>query len=167
MWFGLHTSCFHCNGEKEFFFSLKYRGTISVIIWMYSFICGIVSTLKLSELPLNIFGILYLMILSVMPFCSFSLLRSLRRPGPGARGREDGRVSITQKKAFKVISLNLLIFLIQTIPVMVIFGINYTLSDDGLALALMIGTNINITLSLMQPVLFLYQNGKLTCMKQG
>lgn len=147
--------------------AIKYRLTISVMIWTYAFIAGIVSMFKLSELPLKLFVILYTMILSMMLFCSFSLLRGLRRPGPGAKGRDDGGVSSAREKAFKVVCLNLLIFLIQTIPVMVCFGIYFTLSYDAFTLAFIVGINIAILTSLLQPVLFLYQNGKLTCMKRS
>lgn len=143
----------------------KYRLAISVIIWMQSFINGTVSMLRFSDLPYKMLGIFYVMVLGGMLFCSFSLLRDLRRPGPGARERDDGGVSIAKKKAFKVVSLNLLIFLIQTVPVSVAFTVKTMLSDDDFSLALMVGININITISLMQPVLFLYQNGKLTCMR--
>lgn len=147
------------------FKALRYRLALVVAVWTYAFTAGVVTMLSDSDLPLYVFGMLYFVVVSVVLFFTLSLLRGLRRPGPGARERDDGGLSAARKKAFRVVSLNLLIFLIQTIPISVCFGLN--MSQNAFVWAIMLSLNISIILSLLQPVLFLYQNGKLPCTRRG
>lgn len=147
--------------------AMKYRAAISAGIWLYSVMSGFLTLFYLSALPFNVFGLVYAMFLGLMLFLSLSLLRGLSTPGPGSRERDDSGLSAAKKKAFKIVSVNLLIFLIQIVPLMVCFAMKYTLSQDAFAMAFMVSLNINIIISLFQPVLFLYQNGKLRCGRCG
>ena len=107
---------------------LKYklvncRVAKSVFVWIYSFISGIVAMQYFSDLPFTVFGILLIIILSMHLFFCFSILRILRRPRPGEKERTDGTTSVVRKKALELVFLNLVAFLIQTIPLVVSCGI--------------------------------------------
>ncbi|TTR84640.1 P2Y purinoceptor 6 [Bagarius yarrelli] len=100
----------------------KYRRMVAVFVWIHSIVSGVVAVLFFAELPSDVMGITNALLLGVMLFFSLSLLYGLRKHGPGARERDDGRLSAAKSKAFNVVSISLLLCLIQMTPITVSFG---------------------------------------------
>lgn len=143
--------------------SMKYRLASLVFVWTYSLTCAIIYTKSSFNLPFNFFLMLFIIFLSMHLFFCFSILIVLRRPRPGERERTQEGGNIVKKKAFKIVSFNLLLFLIQTIPTAAAFSIKFMLPSDAFSLAFVISMNINTAAGIVQPIFMLYQMGKLTC----
>ncbi|KAG9277392.1 hypothetical protein AMEX_G7397 [Astyanax mexicanus] len=142
---------------------LRYRVACSASAWACALAMGITSMFTFPGLPYAPFGLLYLFIFLLDSLCCVSILNGLLRPGPGDREKDE--MNAAKKKAFKIVCLNLLTFLIQTIPIVCSFGLDGVLAPDHFFLAVAIGMTINIGAGFIHPIFVLYKAGKLTFLK--
>ncbi|XP_066502993.1 G-protein coupled receptor 4-like [Hoplias malabaricus] len=144
---------------------LRYRVACSSVAWICALSLGIASMVTFPGMPYNAFGALYLFIFLLDSFCCIGILKGLLRPGPGDREGNREEMNTAKKKAFKVVSLNLVIFLIQIIPVALSFGLLGLIPRDEFKLAVAIGLDINILGGFIHPFFVLHRAGKLTFIK--
>ncbi|XP_053354846.1 proteinase-activated receptor 3-like [Clarias gariepinus] len=144
---------------------LRYRVLICVLTWMSGLACGVVCMFLFPYLPYWVILGYAVFILSISVFSCVSILNKLRHPGPGQRNADRGMEDGAKKRAFQVVVMNLLTFLIQNIPISVTFCMQDTLSMMKFTLALAISLAINIIMGYMNPVFVLHKAGKLSFFK--
>ncbi|XP_036425359.1 G-protein coupled receptor 4-like [Colossoma macropomum] len=144
---------------------IRYRVACAAVAWIWALAMGTTSMCTFPLLPYTAFGVLYLIIFLLDSFCCVMILKGLLRPGPGDREREDREMNAAKKKAFKVVCMNLLTFLIQTIPIVFSFGLQDILLPDHFHLAVAIGMTINIAAGFVHPIFVLHKAGKLSFIK--
>lgn len=140
---------------------LKYRLVIVVPIWTCSLIFGVDYIIYFQDFPYYILGFVESVILSVMTSCCVCIWRVLRRPGPGIRAGEDREAAnAVKKRAFTIVYVNLLMFLMQNVPLTAAFFIFQLFSGSSLGLVLIVCFDMYITAGFVQTLLFLYHSGK-------
>lgn len=146
------------------YISMKYRLWCAVVVWVCALMCGVFYTFYFPAMPHWILGIAYIMILITDVFCCVSILKALRQPMPGGGRVEDTAMNTVKRKAFELVSINLLTFLVQIIPSAVIFGLQIpfvcTFFFDVAVSSSFIS---NIIPGFVQPLFLLHQYGQLKC----
>ncbi|KAL7841686.1 hypothetical protein SRHO_G00253770 [Serrasalmus rhombeus] len=142
---------------------MRYRLTCAVVVWMHAIACGIIYVFYFPNMPHWIFGIMYIVILITDIFCCVSILKALCQPRPGMGQMEGVAMNAAKKKAFQLVSINLLTFLMQITPSATIFGLQPSLCQFTFDVAVSSNFITNIFAGFVQPVFFLHQAGKLTC----
>ncbi|KAI4876721.1 hypothetical protein NFI96_000425 [Prochilodus magdalenae] len=136
---------------------LRYRVGCSIAVWMCSLAMGVIYSSMLLSLPFVVFAVIYLVALMVDGFCCVSILRKLREPGPGDMERDAGEMDAAKKKAFQVVSVNLLAFLLQNVPVSVAYGFQNVLSRYVFDVVVVFGLMTNTVAGLFQSVYALHR----------
>lgn len=142
---------------------LRYRVACSVLGWMIVLVLGTIASTILN--PYAVLVAVYIVSWAVKIYCCTSVLRTLRRPGPGDVEREQAEMSAPRKKAFQIVSVNLLTCLIQNIPAAVSYSLEYNLSVYNFQMATVICTAISVFTGFVQPVFILHRAGKLSFRK--
>ncbi|KAJ8397589.1 hypothetical protein AAFF_G00438650 [Aldrovandia affinis] len=96
-----------------------------------------------------------------MSFCCLAVLRALRSPGLG-EGEGQGP-HLAKKRAFRIITVNLVITMATYLPMIVAACLKGHISDSSFAI--MYGTCffLSVFCSFVQPLHFLSRAGKLQC----
>lgn len=140
---------------------LRYRVGFSCGVWLCAVGIGICSACTFPLVPYNIFGVVYFTVFFLDSFCCLSVLKALVRPGPG--DKDDGEMNAAKKKAFKIISMNLVTFLVQVFPIFIGFCLQTILPQQSFHLGVSISMSINIAGGFIHPIYCLYKFGKLPC----
>ncbi|XP_026765473.3 G-protein coupled receptor 35-like [Pangasianodon hypophthalmus] len=146
---------------------LRYRMAICVVTWTSGLACGIFCMFMFPFLPYRIILAYAVTILSINVFSCVSILNKLRHPGPGERNADRRMEDRAKKQAFHIVMVNLLTFLVQSIPISVTFCMQDALSLMDFSLALVISLAINIMMGFMSPVFVLHKAGKLSFLKSA
>ncbi|GAA6107107.1 C-C chemokine receptor type 5-like [Tachysurus ichikawai] len=142
------------------FTALRYRAAICGVTWVSGLASGVVCMFTFPFLPYKAILVYTIVMLSVNIFNCMSILRTLRHTAPGKR-------SGIKERAFHVVLVNLLTFLVQNIPIFVVFFMHDTLSMMDFSLALAVTLAINITVGFMSPAFVLHKAGKLSLLKSS
>lgn len=106
---------------------------------------------------ISFFGIVFLLL-----YCTLSVLWSLQQPGPGEREVRDRRGGDQMKrKAFNIVLVNLICFLVNYLPVVIYRLVIKTIQGPYLVLDLIIC--LGLVCGIIQPLLYLSRAGKLPC----
>ncbi|KAL6455734.1 hypothetical protein MHYP_G00355850 [Metynnis hypsauchen] len=140
---------------------LRYRVACSITAWMFSLAIGVTCSCIDRDVYYTVFCYIFIIVLTVDIFCCVSILRKLRHPGPRDMGSDVGEMNAVKKKAFQVVSVNLLAFTFQTIPLCVAFVIQYNVPQNVFAGVAVTSLAVNIVTGLLQPVYVLHRAGKL------
>lgn len=100
---------------------LRYKVAGCCVSWLIGItlaVAGIASN-SLNKFFLMI-AALYVFLFLLMTFCCFSVLRALKRPGPGEGQRDQHRGNSMKKKAFKIILVNLVYTTMSQLPMVVV-----------------------------------------------
>ncbi|KAI4876718.1 hypothetical protein NFI96_000422 [Prochilodus magdalenae] len=138
---------------------LRYRAACSIAVWMCSLAIGVTYTCMLRNFPYRVFAVIYVIILIIDGFFCVSILRKPRDPGPRDMERDAGEMDAAKKKAFQVVSVNLVAFLLQNVPVSVSYGFKNVLPEDVLDVLSDFGILSNVVTGLFQSVYTLYRAG--------
>lgn len=140
---------------------LRYRVAACVATWTGGLAVGVLCMMAYPSMPYQVFGVIYFIYLSISAFCCVSILMALRHPGPGERNADRRTEDGAKKRAFQVVVMNLLTFLVQNTPIAVLFGILYTLPPTRFKMGTIVCLAINLTMSYAQPVFVLRKAGKI------
>lgn len=140
---------------------LRYRAALCVMAWVSGLGPGLTCMVTFPYLPYQVFGVIYFILLTINVFSCVSILHTLRHPVPGERNASCRTEDRAKKRAFQVVVMNLLTFLVQNMPVAVLFGILYTLPRTVFKMGSDICLAINLAAGYVQPVFVLRQAGKL------
>ncbi|MBN3278973.1 P2RY3 protein, partial [Polyodon spathula] len=141
------------------FKSLAYRVAVCAVAWAVTVAISSYLTAYIFNLPTNVMAGYTSALLVVMVFCNVSLLRSLRQSGPG---RDE--VHPVKKKAFQTVFTIFIILLVFYSPSVVIYPFQSYFSP--IVFQCYVGPVCSAFImpsSCMQPLLYLYNVGKLTC----
>ncbi|KAJ8372211.1 hypothetical protein AAFF_G00293300 [Aldrovandia affinis] len=139
---------------------LRYRVGCSALVWMITF--GGCLAFMLLQLLLNYTLVVFIiLLLSVMSFCCLAVLRALRSPGPG-EGEGQGP-HLAKKRAFRIITVNLVFTLATYLPLIVAAFLYSEISDRSFYTVHATCYSISVFCSLLQPLHFLSRAGKLQC----
>ncbi|XP_060724585.1 G-protein coupled receptor 35-like [Tachysurus vachellii] len=147
------------------FTALRYRAAICGVTWVSGLASGVVCMFTFPFLPYKAILVYTIVMLSINIFNCMSILRTLRHSAPGKRNADTGTGDGIKKRAFHVVLVNLLTFLVQNIPIFVVFFMHDTLSMMDFSLALAVTLAINITVGFMSPAFVLHKAGKLSLLK--
>ncbi|GAA6107105.1 proteinase-activated receptor 1-like [Tachysurus ichikawai] len=136
------------------FRALRYQVGMCVMMWVGGVPSGITCMFMFPDIPYQAFGVIYFMILSINLFSCVSILRKLRHSGPGQRDADRWGEDGAKKRAFHMVLMNLLVFVVQDTPIAVLFVTLHTLPSSDVCLA------INLAMGWVQALFVLHKSGK-------
>ncbi|KAJ8366823.1 hypothetical protein AAFF_G00342060 [Aldrovandia affinis] len=140
---------------------LRYRVGCSALVWLIT-LGGCSAFVLLQLLVLNYgFGFLWILLLSVMSFCCLAVLRALRSPGLG-EGEGQGP-HLAKKRAFRIITVSLVITMATYLPMIVAASLHSYISIRSFCIVFATCYSISVLCSFVQPLHFLSRAGKLQC----
>lgn len=140
----------------------RYRVAWSIMNWTHALVFGVFCALTFPFIPYTFLSVIYILMLTLNAFCCLSVLKKLRHPGPRDRESEEMEVSAAKRKAFQIVSINLLLFLTQNLPIALAFGLSPVLPRHDFGMAVLITLGINTVTGLSQPVFVLHKAGRLS-----
>ncbi|KAK5866632.1 hypothetical protein PBY51_020807 [Eleginops maclovinus] len=137
---------------------MKYRGACVAAGWLLVIYCGL-SFVFLSETKYVFYIVAFVFLVPILLtelFCSLSIFRVLRKPGPGKKEKGGNR---QKKRAVNVICMVQVMLVFNVVPFIVVPFILSFLKVDLTPIAFTLST----VGSSAQAFLFLRRNGKLPC----
>lgn len=145
---------------------LRYRLACCAVVWMttlgYAVYSLHVLTLQNMFMFVCAYLPLYFLLLFVKLFCSLAILKALKYPGPGEKGKEREEANHMKKKAITVILIITVAMFFQYTPVFFVGILYRTLSVDEFDLLWCIGVVIFLLLGYVYPFLYIYRVGSLS-----
>ncbi|KAJ8372213.1 hypothetical protein AAFF_G00293320 [Aldrovandia affinis] len=139
---------------------LRYRVGCLALVWMITF-GGCLVFVFLQHLLNYALVVCMILLLSVMSFCCLAVLRALRSPGPG-EGEGQGP-HLAKKRAFRIITVNLVFTLATYLPLIVAAFLYRQISARSFYTVHATCYSISVFCSFVQPLHFLSRAGKLQC----
>lgn len=145
---------------------IRIRNVTIGCIWLLFFASFGLTSLASNHTTLPYFGLLVVSV-GVVSFCSLSVLRALKRPGPGEGGTDRGDQS--KMRAFHTIVaiLGALLFRFGGHLLVLAIHASSVLSEQVRCGLLVSGVWFCLSSSLVLPLLFLHRAGKLPCCESG
>ncbi|KAJ8382151.1 hypothetical protein SKAU_G00029290 [Synaphobranchus kaupii] len=141
---------------------LKYRVICWGAIWVVTLAFCLILVKSYPDFPVEVFSILFGIVLFINSFCSLSIMAALRRPAPGDGERE--RMHKLNRQAFRRVLITQLLVTLNFLPY-ICTGIlkSQGLSYNMVCLAYCFSyTSFGVT-NIVQPLQFLSRMGKLPC----
>ncbi len=149
---------------------LRYRVICCTVVWIIALgsFLGIMSILRSLNLKAYtwFFSLQFLLFLSVQLFCLVAVLRALKQSGPGERGRKREEENHMKRRAFHLILITAVTFTAMFAP-FIFTGLLTVLEhkeQNEVSLFWFLSYCCFILVGFVQPVLYLYQAGKLFCL---
>ena len=151
------------KGER----GVRIRNISIGCVWLLS-ICGtsLMSSEKVSFSTFFFDICVLISCLTIIIFCSLSVLCVLIRPGPGEKGGDRERIDQSKRRAFYTIVAILGVLVVRfgwTLVWVVLFSVK-RISECG---TMAFGFWFNVPCSLLLPLLFLYRTGRVVCFKNN
>ena len=143
---------------------VRIRNIIIGFVWLLSSV-GI-SLMNLDNVSLVMYFCVIIFCLTVVVFCSLSVLCVLIRPGPGKQGEDRQRIDQTKQKAFYTIVTILVVVIVKCLWNLV-WCVYHVTGKDLECVTLATGVWLNLPCSLLLPLLFLHRAGRLACCKNN
>lgn len=137
---------------------MRYRLACAVISWVDSLACAVSSMFTFPQLPFVTLAAMHSVIFIVDLFCFLLILKALRQPGPS--DNKAGGAGI-KRRAFKIVFFNLMVFVIQSIPLFCIFILRRNFPLEVFNLAVAICMSVNFAAGFAAPIFFLHNARKL------
>ena len=147
---------------------IRIRNIITVCAWLLCFVWVGVIKLYLPKFPTIPFFSFLGICIFVTFFCCLAVLRGLTLPGPGEAGNHKQRGDQSKQRAFYIISAITVTLLLRSVGLLLCFGLEHLVTVSLTELCELLDSGIWLTVpsSLILPLLFLYQAGKLPCCKR-
>ncbi len=143
---------------------LRYKVVCSAVTWIMIIACCVFCLQLVNPCFMRIFKCLYLVhfivFLAINLFCCLAVLRALKKPGPGVRGRERDEENHIKRRAFFLILINTVTLVITYVPSSVT-AFQYMLSIPASQLLESLGLTCFLLPGFVQPLLFIHRVGKL------
>ncbi|KAK2899692.1 hypothetical protein Q8A73_012821 [Channa argus] len=142
---------------------IRIRNITIGCIWLFCFGATGLEAARIRTLIMDAF--LTCSSITIISFCSLSVLCVLIRPGPGERSRDQERVDQSKKRAFYTIMAILGVLLLRCAWNLV-WGLSSMLNGDTDKCSWIMGEVLSdLPSSLMLPLLFVHRAGMLACRK--
>ncbi|MEQ2235972.1 hypothetical protein ILYODFUR_007708 [Ilyodon furcidens] len=138
---------------------IKIRNIILVCVWL---LCSLGLSLAIKENYIIMDSCIIILTITIVPFCSISVLRVLTQSGPAEQGSE--RVNQSKQRAFYTIVAILGVIALR-LSWNVIFIVNTLEVISTNCIVMTCEVLFNLPSSLVLPLLFLQRAGKLVCCK--
>ncbi|XP_077053544.1 leukotriene B4 receptor 1-like [Siphateles boraxobius] len=145
---------------------LRYKVVCSFAVWIVTFgSCSVCMITMLSNLYTYTWFFLMqlLLYISIQLFCCLTVLRALKQSGPGEKGREKEEENQVKRRAFYLILIITLNMFVIYLP-FVIAGLFTLVAQMFIQILWNIGFFFFALAGFLQPVLYLYRFGKLSCL---
>lgn len=136
---------------------MRYRLACTVVSWINSLAYVVSSMFTFPQLPLIALASMYSVIFIVDLFCFLLILKALRQPKPGnkERGRNEAIGNGIKKRAFKKVFFSLIVFLVQSMPLLCIFILKQNFPLEVFNLMVAIVMSVYFAAGFVQPIFFL------------
>ncbi|XP_029905369.1 lysophosphatidic acid receptor 4-like [Myripristis murdjan] len=146
--------------------TLKYRVVCCAAVWLLVLGACIMQVVMLNNSILTYFYLgVYLLLFSVKLFCCLSVLRALRKPGPGTGGRDKEGSDKVKMKSFKVLLIITVSTVLTYLPFIIAFTLRDYISREGVFVSYGICTCFAMMTGFVHPFLYLHRTGKLPCIQ--
>ncbi|XP_030644101.1 P2Y purinoceptor 8-like [Chanos chanos] len=143
--------------------SLKYRLTALLTTWVVVLTFSVGNMVVLSA---NVLPCVFLLALCVTSFCSLSILRVLRRQGPGDDQRR--RSSVIKRKAFVIVLLIQLMLLVNYLPMLCLMPLQaFVRAEVFTCYIYPMAMSLSMVGAFVQSLLYVHRAGKLVCSTAG
>lgn len=143
---------------------LRYRLTCCCVSWLIVITISVVGVVvNFRTWFLFMITSLYQFFLMLMAFCCFSVLRTLKRPGPGEERRDQHRGNRIKKRAFNLIVINLVYTTVGQLPMAIIAPLSGEIPKPLFYIIGSTNVFIFVITGFVPPILYLYRVGKLCC----
>ncbi len=143
---------------------LRYKVACSTVTWIMIIICNVLVLGLVNPCFMHVLKCLYLIhfiiFLAINLFCCLAVLRALKKPGPGARGRERDEENHIKRRAFFLIVITSVTLVITYVPSSV-SEFQYILSIPASQLLESLSLTCFLLPGFVQPLLFIHRVGKL------
>ncbi|XP_029905168.1 P2Y purinoceptor 2-like [Myripristis murdjan] len=145
--------------------TLKYRVVCCAAVWLLVLGACIMQVLTLNNLILaqRCYIGVYLLLFSVKLFCCLSVLRALRKPGPGTGGRDKEGSDKVKMKSFKVLLIITVSTVLTYLPFIITFTLYGFISQEGVFASFGTCAFFAVMTGFVHPFLYLHRMGKLPC----
>ncbi|XP_042567359.1 chemokine XC receptor 1-like [Cyprinus carpio] len=144
---------------------LRYRVICSTVVWMFtlgSCLCCLFTLVSCNfYIYVCCFSLQFLLFLCIQLFCLVAVLRALKQPGPGERGRKREENNHTKSRAFYLILITTVSMIIIYVPYTVT-GFHSILTQGYFQEPFTVAFFCYILAGFVQPVLYLNRVGKLS-----
>lgn len=144
---------------------LLARNAIVAFVWLVSFLTFIVSYLYAVNLPSVPYLLLFAIGLTIISYCTLSVLHALVRPGPGEVSGNKRKIDQMKKRACVTIAAiagAMYVKYIGTVTCIALHALSVLEHSKG-CVVLMLTFWFCMPSSVLMPLLFLYRAGKLPC----
>ena len=140
---------------------LRYRLGCCALVWMMVLGYCSVSMFTFNNPFLYVSNALIMVTFGVMLFCCLSVLRALKRPGPGEGGREGGVSNQIKMRAFRTVMIIQATMVVSYVPVSVLTSLLKNPDMTWFCVAQPLTILLSIYSGSVQPLLYLHRAGKL------
>ncbi len=143
---------------------LRYKVACSIVTWIMIIACCVFILGHAHPCNIQLFKCLYLVhfiiFLAINLFCCLAVLRALKKPGPGERGRQRDEENHIKRRAFLIILITTVTLVITYVPSSVT-GLQYMLSIPVSNVLESLSLTCFLLPGFVQPLLFIHRVGKL------
>lgn len=147
------------------FKALRYRVACCCVAWLINLVSCLYSLNYSKSLQLYYFFILNLLFFSVKLFCCLSVLRTLKRPGPGEKNTETTSNAM-KRRAFKIILITMISMAVNFFLYVGAIPLQCCLKSLEFINALSICTAVVLVAGFIQPLIYLHRAGKVPCFRE-
>ncbi len=142
---------------------LRYKVACSTVTWIMIIICNVLVLGLVNPCFMHVLKCLYLIhfiiFLAINLFCCLAVVRALKKPGPGVRGRERDEENHIKRRAFFLILITSVTLVITYVPSSVT-AFQYILSIPASQLLESLSLTCFLLPGFVQPLLFIHRVGK-------
>ncbi|XP_051959657.1 C-C chemokine receptor type 8-like [Xyrauchen texanus] len=145
---------------------LRYRLMCSTAAWIITLSSCLVCMITLMFYKIAytwFFSLQFLLFLAIQLFCLLAVLRALKQPRPGKRGRERGQENHKKRRAFYLILITTVALVISYLPFS-IWGFFNNLTTQNIPEFWCFSFVCFMLVGFLQPVLYLHRFGRLACL---
>lgn len=143
---------------------LRYKLACCALCWLLMVTSCIVSSFMPSYIELGLFlSTKTSFSLVLMSYCGISVLRALKRPGPGDGDGQAG--NSMKRRAFKIILINLVFTFITQLPIILMTPLLFGQARQANVTAFLVNVSVTIVGGILTPLLYLHRAGKLPCFR--
>lgn len=146
---------------------LRYRVAFCCVVWLIVLVSCIYSRFTYSK-AVYLYGFFAqnLLFFSILLFCCLSVLRALKRPGPGEKYTEKRKSNTMKRKAFKIILLILISMVINFFLYVAAIPLQCCVASMEFTSSLTVCTGLALITGFIQPLLYLHRARKLFCFRE-
>lgn len=138
--------------------AFRYRMGFCCFIWLQTFLIGAVQLVFCREVNIDMNTTYFVSVFCINSSCSFAILRVLKKPSPGERGKD--RSSLAKRRAFNLVLFFQAIAVVGYLPLISVFYLSRIYSMDSLCVWEAITYSFMIWVGGTYPFIYLHKAWK-------